>query len=166
MYKVHYTTGDGTAPEGNSANPRIIVHICNDRGGWGKGFVVALSRRYPDAEQDYRAWYTDRATNDFALGAVRFVPVDTNLYVANLIRQHGYRTENGTPPVRYEAIRTGLNAVAAFARSLDTTATVHMPRIGCGLAGGDWETVAGIVADTLCAAEIPVVVYDLTGPVK
>jgi O-acetyl-ADP-ribose deacetylase (regulator of RNase III) len=161
MYEIRYVVGDATAPEGDSTRPRIIVHICNDRGGWGKGFVVALARRYPAAETSYRTWYAGRATNDFALGSVRFVPVEANLYVANLIGQHGYRTENGTPPVRYEAIRTGLQAVAEFAKSVGTPATVHMPRIGCGLAGGDWGTVSAIIDETLGKETIPVTVYDL-----
>lgn len=161
MYEIRYVVGDATSPVGDSTHPRIIVHICNDRGGWGKGFVVSLSRRYPVAENSYRQWYAGRATNDFALGAAQFVLVDTNLYIANVIGQHGYRTENGTPPVRYEAIRAGLQAVATFAQSLGTETTVHMPRIGCGLAGGDWDTVAAIITETLSMADIPVTVYDL-----
>jgi O-acetyl-ADP-ribose deacetylase (regulator of RNase III) len=54
-----------------------------------------------------------------------------------------------------------LNAVAGFARSLGAGATVHMPRIGCGLAGGDWERVETIIQNTLGVAEVPAVVYDL-----
>lgn len=161
MYEIRYVVGDATAPEGDLTTPRIIVHVCNDRGGWGRGFVVALSRRYPAAENAYREWYAGRAKNDFALGSVQFVPVGENLYVANLIGQHGYRTENGAPPVRYEAIRTGLQAVAKFAMSSGPHATVHMPRIGCGLAGGNWEVVSGIVGGTLGEASVPVTVYDL-----
>jgi len=36
-----------------------------------------------------------------------------------------------------------------------------MPRIGCGLAGGDWHTVEAIIGRTLCAGGVPVHVYDL-----
>ena len=35
--------GDATRPQ--ASGPKIIAHICNDLGGWGKGFVVAISRR-------------------------------------------------------------------------------------------------------------------------
>jgi hypothetical protein len=41
-------------------------------------------------------------------------------------------------------------------------ATVHMPRIGSGLAGGDWNRIESIVNETLGFIEITV--YDL--PVK
>lgn len=39
MESIRYQTGDATAP---AEKPAIICHICNDLGGWGKGFVVAL----------------------------------------------------------------------------------------------------------------------------
>jgi O-acetyl-ADP-ribose deacetylase (regulator of RNase III) len=157
MAGITYRTGDATVPEG--AGPKVIVHVCNDRGGWGRGFVVALSRRYPEPERDYRAWYAGRAQNDFGLGAVRFVEVGPDLWVANLIGQAGYKTENGRPPVRYDAIARGLSAVAAFAQ--EHGAAVHMPRIGCGLAGGRWEEIEPILTERLTAAGVPVTVYDV-----
>ena len=42
---IRYTVGAATAPPGTDR--RIIAHVCNDVGGWGRGFVVALSRRGP-----------------------------------------------------------------------------------------------------------------------
>ncbi len=62
--------------------------------------------------------------------------------------------------MRYEAIREGLKKVALEARRL--RASVHMPRIGCGLAGGDWQTVAKIVEEELVNADLPVTVYDFS----
>ncbi|RYD76612.1 MAG: Appr-1-p processing protein, partial [Verrucomicrobiaceae bacterium] len=41
---IHYVTGDATRPEGDGA--RVICHVCNDIGGWGRGFVTALSKRW------------------------------------------------------------------------------------------------------------------------
>ena len=41
---IQYRTGDATRPEGDG--PKIIAHICNDVGAWGKGFVLALSKRW------------------------------------------------------------------------------------------------------------------------
>ena len=40
-------------------------------------------------------------------------------------------------------------------------ASVHMPRIGSGLAGGKWEQVEGIIREELTAADVAVTVYDL-----
>ena len=79
--------------------------------------------------------------------------------VANLIGQHGVGTRTSkSPPVRYEAIREGLVKIAAYA--LAQGASVHMPRIGCGLAGGAWTRVEPLIAETLLAADLDVTVYD------
>ncbi|MER5952080.1 hypothetical protein ABT127_39190 [Streptomyces sp. NPDC001904] len=64
-------------------------------------------------------------------------------------------------PVRYEAIAQGLAAVAGHAAELG--ASVHMPRIGCGLAGGTWSRVEPLIAEQLVARGIPVTVYDHEG---
>jgi O-acetyl-ADP-ribose deacetylase (regulator of RNase III) len=149
--------GDATAPEGEG--PKIIVHVCNDVGGWGKGFVLALSRRWAAPEEHYRAWHRERANNDFRLGAVQLVPVDEGLWVANLIGQRDVRAAKGVPPVRFEAIEEGLGTLAE--RAAELGASVHMPRIGCGLAGGSWDEMEPLIRRTLVARGIAVTVYDL-----
>src|SRR4051812_34801638 len=57
--------------------------------GWGKGFVLALSRRWSEPEAAYRAWHRGRASNDFAPGAVQLVPVERYVQVANMIGRRG-----------------------------------------------------------------------------
>ena len=155
-----YQTGDATRP--NGTDTRVIVHVCNDVGAWGAGFVVALSRRWPEPERAYRAWSKEHGDVPFELGQVQFVAVEPDLWVANLIGQHdiarkGVRTHQ--PPVRYEAIRTGLARVRHFAQ--EHQASVHMPRIGAGLAGGDWVILEGIIRDELAGQGVAVTVYDL-----
>ncbi|MFG2141249.1 macro domain-containing protein [Streptomyces sp. NPDC048650] len=153
---ISYVKGDATAPQ--SKGVKIIAHVCNDLGGWGKGFVLALSRRWPEPEAAYRAWHRDRAGNDFGLGAVQFVRVGEWLWVANIVGQRGIRTGSKGVPVRYDAIDAGLGRVAV--RALELGASVHMPRIGCGLAGGRWPRVEPLVAERLTRQGIPVTVYD------
>jgi O-acetyl-ADP-ribose deacetylase (regulator of RNase III) len=159
---IRTVVGDATHPIGVDGGPcpgpAILVHVCNDLGRWGKGFVVAISKRWPEPERAYRAWHA-RKEPPFELGAVQFVPVEPGLWVANLIGQHGLGTRKGVPPIRYPALRTGLATVAQ--RASDLGATVHMPRIGCGLAGGHWEEVSGLVEEQLVTRGISVTVYDL-----
>ncbi len=75
-----------------------------------------------------------RAGNDFGLGAVQLVRVKPDTWVANAVAQRGIRTGSGGPPIRYDLVERCLVAVAEHALRLE--ASVHMPRIGCGLAGG------------------------------
>lgn len=156
MRTIQYLSGDATSPQvkGN----KVIAHICNDLGGWGKGFVLAVSRRWREPERDYRGWYRERAHNEFGLGAVRFIPVDPHIWIANMIGQHGMKTGGEGPPIRYEAVRECLEKVADFAS--EKAASVHMPRIGCGLAGGRWELILPIIESALANRDVPVYVYD------
>ncbi|MFC7864452.1 macro domain-containing protein [Streptomyces murinus] len=156
MPEIAFVRGDATTPSGKG--PKIIAHVCNDLGGWGKGFVLALSRRWPEPERAYRAWHRDRAHNDFALGAVQLVQVDPRTWVANMVGQRGIRTGSKGVPVRYEAIDTALTGLAVHALALG--ACVHMPRIGCGLAGGKWSRVEPLVTERLTRRGIAVTVYD------
>src|SRR5438270_13036483 len=102
---IRYVVGDATDPLRDK--PGIIVHVCNDIGAWGKGFVMAVSRRWKEPELRFRAWsHVDEAL-PYELGQVQFVQVEDKVWVANLIGQHGIRREGGLPPVRYEAIQQG-----------------------------------------------------------
>jgi len=152
---INYIKGDATNPI--STGNRIIVHICNDIGGWGKGFVMAISKRWPQPEQQYREWF--KSQEIFSLGEVQFVKVEDSLWVANLIGQHKInKDENGNPPIRYEAVSEGLKKVGQFAQEI--SASVHMPRIGCGLAGGTWDKIEPVIKTNLSDKEITVTVYD------
>jgi O-acetyl-ADP-ribose deacetylase (regulator of RNase III) len=137
----------------------MLVHICNDIGAWGRGFVVAISRRWPEPEAQYRAWHREGGAVPFELGQVQFVPVTDGIIVANLIGQHGIRASDSVPPVRYDAIRAGLGRVAH--QTFVSHSSVHMPRIGCGLAGGRWSEIELIVREELAVHGIAVTVYDL-----
>ncbi len=50
---IRYLKGDATDPEGDGS--KVIVHIGNDVGKWGKGFVLAISNRWKDPERTYIA---------------------------------------------------------------------------------------------------------------
>lgn len=152
---IVYLKGDATQPktEGN----KIIAHICNDIGGWGKGFVTALSKRWKAPEQQYREWY--KRNTDFVLGAVQLVQVEDDIWIANIIGQHKInRDGEGNPPIRYEAVASGLEQAGVWAVKLN--ATIHMPRIGCGLAGGSWDRIEPLIKAGIIDREIPVTVYD------
>ncbi|SHF75803.1 macro domain-containing protein [Pedobacter caeni] len=155
MKDIVYLKGDATDPkaEGN----KIIVHICNDIGGWGKGFVMAISRRWKLPEQSYRNWY--KSKENFSLGAVQFVQVESDMWIANIIGQHKInKDEQGNAPIRYDAVLAGLDKVAAFAA--ENSATVHMPRIGCGLAGGKWEEMEPLLISAIASKDVLITVYD------
>lgn len=152
---IRYLQGDATVPQ--AAGPKVIAHICNDRGGWGKGFVLAISQRWKDPEQYYRRWYA--AKEDFGLGEIQFVQVKPDIWVANMVAQYGYKTGSKGPPIRYDALRSCLRKLAPEAKMLK--ASVHMPRIGTGLAGGKWSEIEPLIEQELASLEV--YVYDFAG---
>lgn len=155
MKSITYLQGDATHPIG--VGPKIVAHCCNNLGVWGAGFVLALSKRWPQPEASYRNLAKAEVDN-IPLGLVQYVCVCDDITVANIIGQEGVSIRRGLPPIRYRALANGLALVSHHA--IDCRATVHLPRLGCGLAGGRWNIVEALIEETLCGYGVPVFVYD------
>jgi O-acetyl-ADP-ribose deacetylase (regulator of RNase III) len=150
--KINYIKGDATNPQGEGK--KIICHICNDVGAWGAGFVLAVSKKWIAPEITYR----NENVRDLKLGDVQFVSVEDDIIVANMIAQRGvgYDFSSGRPPIRYNALHMCLVKVNDWACKIG--ATLHMPKIGCGLGGGQWKIIEQIIQDVV---SVDVTVYDL-----
>lgn len=96
---IIYVKGDATDPIYLFTNEiRIIVHICNDINRWGKGFVMALSSRWPTIDQIYHKYSQ-------VLGTIQpLIQIKEDLFVCNMIAQSGIQTKNNIPPIRYDAL--------------------------------------------------------------
>lgn len=171
MSEIHYVTGDATDPiSPGTGNPVIIAHVCNDVGGWGAGFVMALSAKDRRPEWAYRGMFKGDGS-DPKLGDVQLEVFDPtghegedvdDVFVANMIAQRGFKTVLNNIPLDYKALRVCLDKVGQYAVTLKGTPTIHMPRIGCGLAGGEWSRVEEIIRETLITTHnVEVYVYDL-----
>jgi hypothetical protein len=170
---ITYLSGDATKPI-DTGGTRTIIHICNSVGGWGAGFVLHLSSSWKEPEVRYRRWFREGVNGNFELGQTQFVMVEEEplMFVANMIAQVGYGRRGaekhkalnppGTPPIRYAALRKCLTQVAEFA--IRKQATIHGPRLGSGLAGGNWEVIERILEEDLCSKGLEVFIYDLPKP--
>jgi len=156
MKDIVYIKGDATIPQAKGT--KIIAHICNNLGGWGKGFVLAISKRWQSPEQEYRLWHRNRSKNDFLLGNIQIIQTEKYVYVANMLGQQGMKTGSNGVPIRYKAVKECLEKLTEEAINLN--ASVHMPRIGCGLAGGKWEKIEPLIKETLIKNNVPTTVYD------
>ena len=65
-------------------------------------------------------------------------------------------SKDGIPPIRYAALEDCLAELRL--RAVDMNASVHMPRIGCGLEGGKWSEIEPIILRMLL--DVDVYVYD------
>lgn len=151
MTDIKYINGDIFSND----ERRVICHICNDIGKWGKGFVLAISNKWKEPEIQYRKWH--KSNNNFILGEIQLVKVSSNTLIANMIAQHGIKSQYNPIPIQYDALRNCLNKLTEYC--ISNNFDVHMPMIGSGLAGGDWKIIESIIVDTLCKNNINVTVY-------
>lgn len=172
MINITTVRGDATEPQGID-DSKVIVHCCNDQGLWGSGFVLALTAKWLEPELWYRRWHGGAYKINgkgvkFELGGVQFVPLPcspgySSLVVANLIGQHRTRAIQNTdgtsePPIRYPAIREGLQAIREYCQ--ENQASVHCPQFGSDRAGGDWTMIEQLIQEELADHDIAVTVYE------
>lgn len=151
---INYVKGDATVPlDGEN---RFLLHICNNKGGWGKGFVLALSKKWKEPEKKYRSLI------NWELGEIQFVNVEENLTVVNMIAQNGYYSPSNPIPLDYTALKSCLYKTYFTISSMNLkNPTIHCPKIGSGLAKGKWEIVEQMLKEIFCNNNIPVNVYEL-----
>ena len=163
---INYLQGDATKPITPNA---LICHVVNSNGGWGAGFVLALSARWYAPERAYRNWFNGRFNapqviedKRFVLGNVQFVPIiSEDFWVANMMAQNNVRKKNDPIDkvfLDYDALKLTLNKSFKFAR--ERQLSVHMPRIGCGLAGGKWDLIEPIINEIINMYSVDTYVYD------
>jgi hypothetical protein len=71
---ISYRHGDTTSP--GETGPTVFVHACNDVGKWGKGFVLAISKRWSEPV------CIERRSPSCRFPDVQFVRVTDNITVA------------------------------------------------------------------------------------
>ncbi len=158
--EIKYIKGDATEPIISEGKYSVICHCCNAIGAWGKGFVVPLGKKYPKAKEKYFE-FIKASNKDNRLGSVSFAKVTDNIIVANIIGQYDIYPKNGKIPLDYEALEKGFNLVIEMFNMHNMPLTIHMPKIGCGLAGGDWNKVKDIINNTFIKNNIETYVYIL-----
>jgi len=150
---IKYLIGDVTHPQ--VPGPKIILHSCNDQGAWGRGVVLAISNRWSEPERAYRSWFQSKV--NWKPGAVQFVQVEPEIWIANMIGQHGLRSKANPKPAQLSAFESGFATVAETATKLG--ASIHMPYIGTGLGGESWTNVVRLVDKVFEGLEV--FVYEL-----
>lgn len=211
---IIYVKGDATCPIdlpilriGTRKELKIIAHVCNDAGLWNKGFVTALSDKWPAAKLTYLKMPCRQALGNISFEVVEYknklmlvseakssgeqpsyakstkweIDFESKIGVCNMVGQRGLTAEvqkgqiiredgslveitNTIPPIRYAALHMALFKLYGLICILNgdyDLITVHMPRIGCGLAGGSWSKVEPLIKEELSDRGIQVVVYDL-----
>ena len=150
------------------ANVPLIAHQTNCLGVMGAGIAKVIKNKWPNVYTQYKDFCKDFNYSRGLLGLSQICKTkDTPIkYVANLFGEYSY-TESATP---YENRHTNYYAleIALLALKADCIAygikEIGIPyKLGCGLAGGNWDNVVYPILQKLFEnnPEITLYIYKL-----
>ena len=130
----------------------IIIQGCNCFCAMGGGIARAIADNFPDAEfVDSVTMVGDRTK----LGTFTMaMDLKYDVLILNCYTQ--YDMSKGENVFEYWALAECLEEI----KRRWPEASIGMPKIGCGLARGDWGIVENVVSDTLRGSDVTVVIYD------
>jgi O-acetyl-ADP-ribose deacetylase (regulator of RNase III) len=121
----------------------VIVHGCNCQCQMGKGIVLSIKQQFPQA---YRADCETVKGDAAKLGSISIALVSrehTAFHIVNAYTQLHWR--GAGVKADYNAIRLAMRAV----KTRFSGQRIAYPKIGAGLAGGDWPTISSIIDEEL-----------------
>lgn len=129
------------------SNCRVIAHGVNCSGGFASGVAGQIAKKWPEV----KSWYFRKGR--WRLGMVQYVETDDNI-VANCATQerYGKMAQYGVVYVDYPAVERVMRDLYDYVSQYDLT--VAIPKIGAGLAGGDWNVIEKIINDVFHDREI------------
>lgn len=126
-----------------------IVHGCNAQGVMGSGVAKAIKEKYPLAFSTYKLAYQD---NFLQLGWAQSIKVSDSLIIWNAITQQFF----GLPGrnCSYDGIQNAFEYLNGRIENghhgLDKIKKeIHIPFIGSGLGGGNWNIIKTIIEETV-----------------
>lgn len=134
----------------------VICHQTNCKGAMGSGIAKVIRKAYPEAYQALR----DRwARGDAILGCTDVVFTPSGRFVVNCYSQQDY-LPRGAGHTDYKALQACLNDIKST--FYGEGYIIGFPyKIGCGLAGGDWDIVYKMILDTFSGEEWNVKIWRL-----
>ena len=129
----------------------IICQQVNCQNVMGAGLAKAIYEQYPNVKIDYHKSFKHFSKTDI-FGKYRLIEISQGLFVANIYSQFNYGNSNKTGIV-YTDTQKLINAIKNISETY-TQYNIYIPeKIGCGLAGGNWEyikdEIKGIKASNL-----------------
>lgn len=158
---TRYIKGDITETE-----LKFIAHGVNCQGVMGSGVAKSLFTLWPKVRDSYLDFYENQKgqyrnfKTSNLLGHVQPVKVTEDKVVFNCFTQDNFG-KDGIKYVDYNAIVDCFRELMSTRFAIDTP--VAIPRIGCGLAGGNWEFMQMLIND-VTQNRLEVWVYEPKNP--
>lgn len=128
-----------------TADVDVIMHQVNCSNAMGSGVALSILNEYPIVKEEFHK-FSEALDKEERLGKCQIIKVDKHKWVVNLFGQldYGNGRLNGRVYTNYDALQKSLDE--AFAALEGEGLIVVIPKyMGCGLAGGDWDTVNNMI---------------------
>ncbi len=161
--------GDVTNPVGEGI--KIIPHIISDIGVCGAGVAKAIVEKWPNVLVDIA-----EAKYNKTLGLGRVVETyEPDVIILSMVAQEGLRSRINPSPIKYAALKKCMNEIflihcnlacleksyGGSILSLGVFHSIHCPKFGSGLAGGDWKFIKTLIYEMWVDRGIQVTVYEV-----
>ena len=131
----------------------VIIHGCNCQGAMGAGIAKAIKQAFPEAYNADKATVKGSRNKLGSLSTVTVERGDSRITIVNGYTQFHWRGSGVL--VDYAALRSVMRQVKAmFSGSM-----IAYPKIGGGLAKGDWSIIASIIEEELAGEDHTLVEY-------
>lgn len=123
----------------------IICHQVNCQGAMGRGVAAQFKKRFPHHFLLYKQMCATTKPIGL-LGRLLINEEEPNLYSCSMFAQLNWRGDGCKTD--YAAFRSCCYDLKEYMKNKNINLSIYMPlHIGCGLAGGDWDTVYNILKD-------------------
>ena len=140
----------------------VIAHGVNCQGVMGSGVAKALYEKWPAVKERYLDVFTNvnaGVDGENLLGYMDDAEVEKGKFVINCFTQQYYGYD-GKKYLSYDALEEAMTTLHLCCKSLYKVDEIAIPKIGCGLAGGDWQIVKAIL-NKVFPEDFKVKVYSL-----
>jgi len=123
----------------------IVCHQVNCMGKMGAGVALQIRKTWPIVYDEY---IKEFKLNNLQLGKIFITQISEQLFIANLCAQHYYgKTAKHT---NYDAVYNCLNLLNYQMIRYNINLDVYFPyKMGCNLAGGNWNIIETIIRETI-----------------
>lgn len=137
----------------------VIAHGCNCKTVMGSGIAKQIKGQFPIAYRSDASYSPDDPYK--RLGNFSYCTVMGNNSKIWFTIFNLYTQLNPGKDLNYAALELSLWKLNAYLKINypSDAAKVGLPKIGCGIAGGDWEVVSKIIERTLTDCEVTIVNY-------
>lgn len=142
---IIYKQGDILA-----SDEKVIAHGVNCSGGFGSGIAKQIAGKHPTIREAYLHRFNTRG---WKLGETQHIELGDGSFriITNCATQQRYGRADEGPYVSYPAIRSVIRSLVK-----SYPGGFAMPKIGAGLAGGNWDIIASIIEEEIGQIEVRV----------